>query len=338
MFKKLFESIKKIVQEEYKFIIFLVFLYLVISFPVNYFITIGGGISDIASRIKVTDEYKSKGSFNISYVTQLQGTLFTYGLSKIIPTWESESTDNYKYNEDESVSDINFRSDLDLKTSNGVATYWAYTLASKKVEEISSKLYVISTFPEFETELRVQDEILSIDNHSYDTTEEYVKYLQNRTVNDLVKVKVLRNGREEVIDVSLHEDGNRLVLGVALQIVKEYKTDPKVKINFKANESGPSGGLITTLEIYNRLTEKDLTKGYKIAGTGTIEGDGSIGEIGGIEHKLLGAVSEDADIFLAPAGRNYKSAVKFSKKHKLDIKIIEVKNIQDAITKLEGLK
>ena len=128
------------------------------------------------------------------------------------------------------------------------------------------------------------------------------------------------------------------LIGVILQVVKEYETDPKVDITFNKSESGPSGGLITTLEIYNQLTKKDLTKGNEIAGTGTIETDGTIGQIGGIKYKVLGAEHGKAKYFLAPSGQNYKEAVKYKKEKKLKIKIIEVKNIKDAINKLEGLK
>ena len=127
------------------------------------------------------------------------------------------------------------------------------------------------------------------------------------------------------------------LFGIGLQYVKEYETDPNVKIQFNGKESGPSGGLITTLEIYNQLTKKDLTKGYVIAGTGTIEEDGTIGQIGGIEHKILGAASAKADIFLSPGGENYQDAKNYVKKKKLKIKVIKVDTIQDAITQLEGL-
>jgi len=337
MLSKIFNNIKKAIKEEYKFVVFLALLYIILSFPVNYYITVGGGTSDVSSRIEVTDKNPSEGSFNISYVSQLEGKLITYALSYIIPTWEREDANNYKYNENESIEDIEFRGDLDLKTANGNATYWAYTLANKKIKQTSSKLYVLTTFEEYETPLKVQDEILAIDNHTYQTVEEYTSYLQTKTANDEVEVKVIRDKKEQIIKSKLYESNNRLVLGVVLQYVKEYETDPKVDIKFKRNESGPSGGLITTLEIYNQLTEKDLTKGFKIAGTGTIEADGKIGQIGGVEHKVLGAESDKADIFLVPAGENYEQAKKYIKDKKLKIKLIAVNDIQDALEKLEKL-
>lgn len=338
MLKKIFNYIKKVFKEEYKFIIFLIFSYFLLSFPLNYYITVGGGISDVSSRIKVEDNYESTGSFNISYVTQLNGTILTYGLSYLIPTWERENANDYKYDESESLDDINFRGNLDLKTANGTATYWAYTLANKEIEEKSSKLYVISTFKEYNTTLKVQDEILSIDNHHYETVDEYKKYMQTKKENDTLEIKIIRKGKEQIINAKLHESEGSLILGVALQYVKEYEASPKVDIEFKSSESGPSGGLITTLEIYNQLTKKDITKGLKIAGTGTIELDGTIGQIGGVEHKILGAVSDNADIFLVPSKENFQSAKKYVKEKNLKIKLIEVKNIKDAINKLESLK
>lgn len=339
MFKKFLHELKEAIAQEYRFIITILLFYIILNIPVNYYITVGGGISDVSSRIKVTDSYKSKGSFNISYVTQLNGNVMTYLLSYVIPKWERESTSNYKYTTDESIEDIIFRGDLDLKTANGTATYWAYTLANKPIEEISSNMYVIVVFnEEYQTTLKVQDQILSIDGESFDSLNGYKSLIQSKKPGDTVEVKVIRKDKEETLEVPLYESEGKTVLGVGLQYVKEYETDPPVNIKFKRSESGPSGGLITTLEIYNQLTEEDITHGYKIAGTGTIEVDGTIGAIGGIEYKIIGAEADNADYFLAPAGENYKTAKKYIKENNYKIKLIEVASIEDAIKKLEGLE
>lgn len=339
MFKRILQELKEAIKEEYKFIITIVLLYIILNIPLNYYITVGGGTSDVSSRIHVTDKYESKGSFNISYVTQLNGNVITYLLSYVMPHWERESANDYKYTTNESLEDIEFRGDLDLRTANGTATYWAYTLAGKELKQTTSKMYVIVVFnDEYKTNLKVQDQILSIDGKTYESLNEYKELIQSKTPGENIDVLVLRNNKELKLEVPLYESDGKTVLGVGLQYVKEYDTTPPVNIKFKRSESGPSGGLITTLEIYNQLTKKDLTKGYKIAGTGTIEPDGTIGEIGGIKHKILGAVSDKADYFLAPSGTNYTEAKKYIKEKKLKIKLIEVKTIQDAIKKLEGLK
>lgn len=340
--KKIFNFIVDIIKDflsDWKLLLFTAFIILLMNIPVNYYITIGGGASDVSSRIKVNDSYKSEGSFNISYVTQLDGNVFSFLLSYIIPSWEREDANLYKYDTKESLEDVEFRSNLDLKTANGTATYWAYTLANKKVELKSSKLYIITTFDsEYESPLKVQDQILSMDDITYDNIDDYKMYLQTRELTDKVRVKVIRNGKEEELECPLYESNGHKILGVGLQYVREYKTDPKVNITFKSRESGPSGGLITTLEIYNQLTKKDLTKGKTIAGTGTIEEDGTIGQIGGIEHKILGAEKAGAEVFISPSGKNYKDAKKYIKEKKLKIKLIEATNIDETIKKLEDLE
>ena len=52
------------------------------------------------------------------------------------------------------------------------------------------------------------------------------------------------------------------------------------------------------LQIYNKLTKKDITKGRNIVGTGTIDKDGRVGDIGGIKYKLRGAVKKRANILI----------------------------------------
>jgi len=335
MIKKFYDKLLYFIKEEYKFIIFMVIFYLLLSFPVNYYIITGGGISDIDTRIKVDDAYSSKGSFNISYVTELKGTISTYLFSYIIPDWKRVGISEYKYDEKEDYDDLEFRSNLELDSANDNAIKIAYKLANKKYKVIDTKIYVTGTFSTFKTNLSIKDQILAIDGNSYDSVDKYKEYLQ--TANDSVLVRVKRDGIEKNIKCKLYDLDGSKVLGVILGVVNKYKTDPKIKIKFKDSESGPSGGLITTLDIYNKLTKKDLTNSLKIAGTGTISEDGSIGEIGEVKYKLLGAVKNKAQVFLVPNGRNYKTCVDLKKKRKLKIKIIGVSTIEEAIKELEKL-
>ena len=337
MFKKLLDYVVDLIKEEYKFLISMILIFIILNFPINYYIFVGGGVSEMSSRISVDNKYESKGSFNLSYVVQLDATVLSYLLSYVIPTWERESVDSYKYVKTESAKDVDFRSDIDLKAANNTATYWAYTLADKKIEELSSKLYVISVDNDnFKSNLKIRDEIISVDGTTYSSVNEMREYLNTKNASDKIKIKVLRDGNEEEIESELTDVDGKLLLGIIIQELKEYETDPKIQINFLSSESGPSAGLITTLEIYNQLTKKDLTKGRKIAGTGTIESDGSIGEIGGIRFKLLGAYKDKVDYFLCPKD-NYKEAKNYIKKNNMKIKLIKVNTIEDAIKKLEEL-
>lgn len=337
MIKKFFNDIVEFIKEEYKFIIFLLLSVILFLFPVNYYIIVGGDISNIDDRVIISDSYNSKGSFNISYVSELKGRLGPYLLSYIIPGWESESANDYKYVDEETIQDIEFRNRLDLVSTNGNAIKWAYKLANKEYRVIDTKVYVISVSDEYESNLKIGDRIVKFDDNEMKDVDSARKYLGEISKNK-IKVTVIRKNKEIDIDTNVYTKDGKKIIGVYLQEVSEYETDPKVEVKFKSKESGPSAGLITTLSIYDKLTKGDLTKGLKIAGTGTIEVDGAIGEIGGVKYKLAGAVKNKADVFLVPNGDNYEECVKLKKNNKYKIKIIGVSTIEEAIEKLNNLE
>ena len=107
--------------------------------------------------------------------------------------------------------------------------------------------------------------------------------------------------------------------------------------NAKKNELGPSGGLMMALYVYNALTEEDITQGKDLYGTGTIELDGTVGEIDGIKYKLLGAYKKGAKYFIVPES-NYEESIKVKEDKKLDIEIISVTTFDDALNKIKELK
>ncbi len=336
MLKKFYEKVKEFIKTEYKFILFLIVFVVICTWPVNYYIVIGGGISDISDRVVVENGDSSDGSFNLSYVSELKGTTLSYLLSYVMPHWKRVSMDDYKYTTDEDYQDIEFRSELDLLSSNSNAIYYAYQLADKPCEVVKTDVYVIVKFPEYDNPLEVGDKLLKVNGVLCANLVEFQEAIQKVEGNS-VRVTVLRDGKEMELTSKLYEEENRKVLGVGLQSVTTYDVDPEVEFQFEKNESGPSAGLITTLSIYDQLTKGDLTKGKLIAGTGTIEADGSIGQIGEVEYKLLGAVDGGAQVFLVPAGENYQDCKKMKKEENLDIKLISVKNIDDAIKKLKDL-
>ena len=333
--KKYFDEL---IKYEYKNLL-IMFLICIISYtPVNYYITTGGGISDIKTRVQVNDGYKSKGSLNISYVSELDGTVLSYLLSYILPNWSRTDIGNYKYDENESLEDLEFRSDISLTKASNDAIKVAFEKAHKSILLKSSKYYIISKMYDLgDINLKVGDQVLAIDDKAISDFD-YREYISNLSVGATPKVTIIRDNKQLDVACQVYESDNRKVLGLYIERVDEYTTDPEVQIKFKSQESGPSGGLITTLSIYNQLVEEDITKGLTIAGTGTIDQDGNVGEIGGVEYKLMGAVSGGADVFLVPAGTNYKEVMKVMKKKKYNIKVLSVSTFDEAIEKLNKLK
>ncbi|MEE1295297.1 MAG: S16 family serine protease [Bifidobacterium sp.] len=64
---------------------------------------------------------------------------------------------------------------------------------------------------------------------------------------------------------------------------------------------GPSAGMMYALGLVDLLTPGNEANGQVVAGTGTIDAEGKVGSIGGIDLKMIGARRDGATWFLAPA-------------------------------------
>ena len=113
-----------------------------------------------------------------------------------------------------------------------------------------------------------------------------------------VRLGITRQGRAMTFTVGTKAVQGRAVMGLGLN---PHAAMPfRVKLNV-GNVGGPSAGLMFTLAIYDEVTPGALTGGKQIAGTGTMAADGSVGPIGGIREKVIGAKKSGATVFLTPA-------------------------------------
>ncbi|MNW28478.1 hypothetical protein D3C74_53060 [compost metagenome] len=103
---------------------------------------------------------------------------------------------------------------------------------------------------------------------------------------------------------------------------------------------GNSLGLMVGVGLYEEENDIDFSKGgtLKISGTGTMEEDGWVGSIGGLEQKLIAAEAEDVDIFFVPADyewwgedSNEAEAERVKKERDLQFKIVPVESLYEAI-------
>ncbi len=334
------EKIKQFLKENYKYLLTLLVAYFILSYPMPYYIYVGGGTIDINDRIKIEDTKKkeTKGSLNFAYVQELKGTLSNFLLAHIIPDWDMDKEEDYKLSEDETMDDIEFRNQIYLQSANQTATFLAYQKAKKELNVKKRHYYVLYVDKSHGNELKVGDEILKVEKEELKTVEDYSRIVDQKEIGDTINLTVKRKNKEKEVTAKVYEDEEKKLTGTTISVIYEYETNPKLTLTFKKSESGPSGGLMLTLAIYNKLVEEDITHGLNIVGTGTIESDGTVGEIGGIKYKLKGAVKKKADLFLAPAGTNYQEAIKEKKKHKYKITIKEVKTFDDALKILKKIE
>ena len=333
MVTKIYDYLKKFIKEYYKELIVYIIVFIILTIRLPYFIYIGGGIIDLNDRIDLKGD--EKGSYNMAYVKELHATIPTFLLSYIIPTWDLESINESKIDESEDNKNIDVREKLYLEEANNNAIINAYKLAGKKVKIIDSSYKVIYISNKSDTDIKVGDKLISVNGVKINNNTEYKKYLKSLKVGDKLDIVVNRNNKEIHCYAKLIELNNEKIIGLYLVNMYDYEVEPKIKLNFKSNESGPSGGFMLSLAIYDKLTDADLTKGRKIVGTGTIDMDGNIGEIGGVKYKLMGAVNNKANIFFVP-NDNYEEAISTKKKYNYTIDIVKVNTLSDAIAYLKN--
>lgn len=124
---------------------------------------------------------------------------------------------------------------------------------------------------------------------------------------------------------------NRAIVGIQAGTDHTFPFEIDIKL---ADVGGPSAGLMFSLGIVDKLTPGQLTGGKFIAGTGTIDDQGKVGPIGGINMKLVGARDAGARYFLTP-GDNCKAAASDTPS---GLTLVKVKTIDDAKQSLEKIR
>jgi PDZ domain-containing protein len=268
------------------------------------------------------------------YVSEYEATIPMYLLSYVIPNWDLEKISDQQVN-NETTEEIYERNKLMLNNSIDNATYVAYKEAGKKIEVKSKKTVVIATT--LNNNLKIGDEVLEVDGKKIEDANDIKEIIKNKEVNSKLDFKISRNDKVENVNVVIKEQDKTKIIGVVIITDYDYDITPQIDIKFKSKETGSSGGLMMALSIYSKISGEDIVKGRKIAGTGTIDIDGTVGEIDGIKYKIMGAVKNKMDVVIVPKD-NYKEAIKVKKDNNYDIEIVSVNTFEDAIKYLKKTK
>lgn len=334
MIKKILKYIKEELKANYKFFIIYAVLLSLLFIKFDYYVYSPGGLEDLTDRIEVSNSYDSKGSFNLTYVTSRAGNIYNILLSYIIPSWDLASAKDSQI-ENESTSEVVERNQIYLKQTSYDAIIAAFNEANIEYEVKNVNVTVTFVYDSSNTDIKIGDIIKEINGIKINSYEELSNEISKYKENDKISFKVLRDNKEIDTYAILKKENDRVIVGMYLAELKDVVTNPRVKYIFKDNESGSSRGLMCALDIYNKITEFDLTKGDIIAGTGVIYEDGSVGSIDGVKYKLKGAVKNKAKVFIVPS-ENYDEAIKLKKENNYDIEIIEADNLHNVIEKLKN--
>jgi PDZ domain-containing protein len=189
-----------------------------------------------------------------------------------------------------------------------------------------------------EGKLQVGDVVLSIDGAAVTSGQAVRDAVTRRRPGDVLAVKVRRTpegGTPKTLTVKVTggQSGEgaeaRTVIGVAPGERFPFTVDIKLE-----DIGGPSAGLMFALGIYDKLTPGALNNGAIVAGTGTIDGEGQVGPIGGISQKLVGARNAGATVFLTPQLNCEDAADSIPD----GLRLVKFTKLDDALTSLESLR
>ena len=305
MLNKIYDNVKDFIKKNYVYLIILIITGFIFHFPLPYYIDAPGGLIDVSERLEVEDGYKINGSLNLAYISEFKANIPTIIYALFNKDWEIVKKEDIVA-DNETIEENDYRNHLLLEEANQNAIMVAFDKANLEYEVNNRKVNIIYIYEQSDTDLKIGDQIIEVNGVKVSSKEEVLNEINK---SDAIKFKVINDGAiYERYANKVMIDGNKLV-GIMICETKEVIPSKEVNINFKKSESGPSGGFMMSLSIYDLLTEDDLTKGLKIVGTGTIDEFGNVGVIGGVSHKIKAAVKEKADIFFVPT-ENYEEAKK----------------------------
>lgn len=312
--------------------------------PLPYYLEVPGSTEPINQMVQVQgkkDEQKGNFFLTTVQIAQANAAMIIYAQFNQFATLYSAKDLTGGLNN----TQYNLVNQFYMQTAQNTAVYQAFKLAGKAYELKYDGVYVLEVAgnSSFKNQLQIADTVTAVNGQTFKNSQGMIDYVAQQKVGEPVKIEVTR------IDGSKHSFTGKYVklsngktgIGISLVDHTEVVTEPKVTINAGAI-GGPSAGMMFTLETYSQLTGKDLRHGREVAGTGTIEQDGSVGQIGGVEKKVVSASKEGADVFIVPdsgskkaADNNYLAAKQTAEKLKTKMKIVPVKTVQEAIDYLQ---
>lgn len=328
----------------------ILFLGWFLLWPLNSYVEAPGTATNLRSFVRVKDHPDpGKGSFMITSVALQRAHPATYLVAKAVPYLSIEKAADVTGGQSGATFDRVQHFYMQSSINEAIAV--AFQAAHQPVSRKYLGIYVLQVEPnsKFKRVIKVGDTITKVDGRHFNTAQGFQKYIGKQKIGSPLTVTYERTGRQ-------HQATRRLVrltarrAGIGILLTNNMKVKTRVPVKVDPGQlGGPSGGLMFTLQIYEQISGHDLQRGRKIAGTGTIAPDGSVGEIGGIDKKVIAAHRAGVTIFLAPYIKptklvlkyedghqtNYQLAKKTAKRYAPGMKVVPVTSFKQAVHYLE---
>jgi len=179
--------------------------------------------------------------------------------------------------------------------------------------------------------LKARDVITAVDGKPVTSQTALTSLIRAHPAGSTLTLSITRSGQGQQVQVGTRASGGHPVMGVKVRGAYKFPFTVRISVG---DIGGPSAGMMFALAIIDKLTNRDLTGGKFIAGTGEITATGQVQPIGGIQQKMVGARKAGATIFLTPASNcaDAKGAVPAG------LRLVKVSTLTQAVTYLEDLR
>lgn len=249
-----------------------------------------------------TRTYPSKGTLDMTTVSVFGGPGRRLSLPQVMQAWLSRSQavlpQDQVFPPGQTAAQVDTENAAEMSDSQQEATAAGLREAGFVVPETITIAEVSGAAPAA-TVLRAGDVVTAVDGRATGDSAALRAAVSAMAPGAPIAVTVRRAGSTLTMRTTTTASDGRTILGVGLDPEFRFPVD----VTFVTRDvGGPSAGEMFALAIYDLLTPGELTGGVRIAGTGTIDSAGTVGTIGGIAQKMVGARQAGARWFFAPAG------------------------------------
>lgn len=303
--------------------------------PLPLFVIAPGSAISVGDRVELgRPPDRLSGELLLTTVRVFQPTAFG-----VVQAWLAETQDIFRREEivPEGVNDADFEAaqrEL-FRESAEVAAAVGLAAAGEEVDISGRGALVAGLLPDSPAAgvLVEGDVITAVDGIPVEVASDVVTALGSRSAGDEVVLTVQRDGTDQEFRLVLEtvEGVTQPAIGVAVTTVDLDVSLPfPVEVD-QGRIGGPSAGLLIALTVYDLADPGDLAAGRSIAGTGTINLDGEVGPVGGVDAKVVAARQAGASVFLVPENE----AALAEEAAGDDIDVVPVATIDDAIAALQ---
>ena len=190
-------------------------------------------------------------------------------------------------------------------------------------------------------QLNPGDTITAFDGIEIPTLSDLMPIIADYSPGDVIEVTITPHKTSESVKKKIElmvspDDPDRTIIVVWPADTRTVDLPFEVDIDTDSI-GGPSAGLSFTLALLDELTAGELTGGVKVAATGTIDGDESVGAIGALRQKTVAVKASGATVFFVPSAQTPEELSAARRVAGSKLRIVPVANLGEALKVLEEL-